>query len=503
MSIKPRAPTDATEKDAAPTIVPRPPGEVLVLPAPPAGSSPHDPPVAGAPSLRRVTELSMPSGEVRRIRKLRVTLVSQPDPKAETKSYSFAQDEVRVGSSPAMDVVLTDPKVSRDHLAVRLSEEGFVVTDRGSKNGTFVGTMRLRQVVVSDALTLRLGDTVLRLEPLAEHVEHEISHTSRFGRMLGESPPMREMFAVLEKVAQSELTVLVEGETGTGKELAAEGLHEASGRSGPFVTLNCGAIPRELIESELMGHVAGAFTGAVRDRPGAFVAADGGTLFLDEVGELPIDMQAKALRVLERHEVKPVGSDRSRTVDVRVVAATNRSLAREVEAGTFRQDLYYRLAVVVVKIPPLRTRMQDLPLLVAHIQEELGRRRAASGLPPLAPLDPNALAMLKRYDFPGNVRELRNLVERWNVLGTSVGPGEPTVRSSTGEHRASADEALLTLPYHEAKEAWVERFERAYVSAALERCEGNVSHAARDAGVDRRHLQRLMSRYGIKGPKGG
>jgi transcriptional regulator with GAF, ATPase, and Fis domain len=311
------------------------------------------------------------------------------------------------------------------------------------------------------------------------------------------------MFAVLEKVAASDLTVLIEGETGTGKELAAEGLHNSSNRPGAFVTLNCGAIPRELIESELMGHVRGAFTGAVSDRPGAVVSATGGTLFLDEVGELPLDMQAKLLRVLERREVKAVGSDHTVPVDVRVVAATNRNLAHESESGMFRQDLYFRLAVVVVRIPPLRTRLDDLGLLVDHIQGELNRRRLATGQPAHPPLGETALAMLRRYDFPGNVRELRNVVERWSVLGAHDAPGSPAVHSGVTAQGASAgstpvDNTLLALPYHEAKEVWIERFERAYVSKALDRAGGNVSQAAREANVDRRHLQRLMNRYDIR-----
>ncbi len=416
---------------------------------------------------------------------------------------------------------LADPSVSREHIAVRLGPHGFAVTDCGSTNGTFVGDLRVERASLTGDTTVRLGKSAVRLEGLAETVEQEISPRASFGRMIGISPAMRETFALLEKVAASDLTVLVEGETGTGKELAAEGLHEASRRPGAFIAVNCGAIPRELLESELFGHEKGSFTGAVRERAGAFVAADGGTIFLDEVGELPLDMQAKLLRALERREVKAVGSDRSRSVDVRVVAATNRSLAREVTAGRFRQDLYYRLAVVIVRIPPLRTRLEDLRLLVDHVQDELARRRTAAGLPPYARLDEASIAMLSRYDFPGNVRELRNIVERWAVLGTASAPGDPSAmpgistkpseaadgggsgggRGADGGEGAGSgglDTSLLRLPYHEAKEAWVERFERAYVEAILGQSGGNVSKAAREAGVDRRHLQRLMARFGLK-----
>ncbi|MBK9260394.1 MAG: sigma 54-interacting transcriptional regulator [Polyangiaceae bacterium] len=451
---------------------------------------------------------------LRRIRKLHVVVVDAPDPRDVGLTRTFAQDEVRLGSSPDVDVTLRDTAVSREHIAVRLGPHGFSLTDIGSTNGTYVGDLRVERVSFGDDILVRLGNSVVRLEPLAETVEQEISPRARFGRMLGRSPTMRETFALLERVASTDLTVLLEGETGTGKELAAEGLHESSGRTGAFITVNCGAIPRELLESELFGHEKGAFTGAVRERQGAFVAADRGTLFLDEIGELPLDMQAKLLRALERREVKAVGSDRSRSVDVRIVAATNRSLLREVEAQRFRQDLYYRLAVVVVRVPPLRTRLEDLRLLVDHVQDELARRRAATGLPPFARLDETAFAMLARYDFPGNVRELRNIVERWAVLGPFAAPGEPAViprgdervpveppqpESMSRETSSSGvDAPLLKLPYHEAKEAWNERFERAYVEAILSQSGGNVSRAAREAGVDRRHLQRLMARFGIK-----
>jgi transcriptional regulator with GAF, ATPase, and Fis domain len=446
---------------------------------------------------------------VRRIRKLRITVLAAPDAKDKGKTFAFAQDEVRIGSGPDADVPIEDAAISREHLAIRLVHDGFLVEDKASTNGTFIGDLSIKSAVVSTETVVRIGKSTLKLSPLAETVEQELSPRARFGRMLGASASMRETFALLEKVSASDLTVLIEGETGTGKELAAEGVHEGSGRAGELVAVNCGAIPRELLESELFGHEKGAFTGAVRERTGAFLAADKGTLFLDEVGELPLDMQAKILRALERREVKPVGADRSIAVDVRVVAATNRSLAKEVTAGRFRQDLYYRLAVVTVKIPPLRTRLDDLPLLCDGIQEELERRRKAAGLPPPAHLDETAMQMLRRYDFPGNVRELRNIVERWAVLGTSVPPGEtspigapPSQRTSVPQAPGTLDAAIFELPYHEAKDAYIERFDRAFTEEVLKKSGGNVSKAARDAGVDRRHLQRLMARFGIRGKDG-
>lgn len=445
--------------------------------------------------------------EVQRVEKAKLTVVESPDAAKIGHSFTFAREEIRVGQNPELKLSLNDRSVSREHLSIRGGERGWLLTDQGSTNGTFVGELRIDRIEIHTSTVVRVGKTVLRIEPAGEHVDHVLSTHTRFGRLLGRSAAMREMFATLEKVAASDLTVLIEGETGTGKELAAEGLHQASGRAGPFVTLNCGAIPRELIEAELLGHVRGAFTGAVSDRPGAFVSANGGTLLLDEVGELPVDMQAKLLRVLERREVKAVGSDRTVPVDVRVVAATNRNLAHDAEQSQFRQDLYFRLAVVVVRMPPLRTRLEDLPLLVEHIQGELNRRRAATGQAAHPPLGETALAMLRRYEFPGNVRELRNIVERWIVLGAHEAPRDPAAPAGVPQPAAAAtgalgsqgvDAALLSLPYHEAKDGWIERFERAYVESALARATGNVSQAAREAQVDRRHLQRLMTRYDIK-----
>jgi transcriptional regulator with GAF, ATPase, and Fis domain len=469
----------------------------------------HKPgPVAGSPSSGpRGTQMMPMRREIRRIEKLKITIGDTPDQAQRGASFTFALDEVRIGAQPGLDITVKDPAMSREHLAIRNTDQGLLLTDLGSTNGTYIGDIRIERVCVQGGVTFRIGKTTLVLETLGEVEEKEMSAADRFGRMVGRSPSMREMFAVLEKVAPSDLTVLIEGETGTGKELAAEGLHTHSDRPGPFITLNCGAIPHNLIESELMGHVKGAFTGAVSDRPGAFIAANGGTVFLDEVGELPLDLQAKLLRVLEHREVKPVGSDSTVNVDVRVIAATNRNLAVESEKGAFRQDLYFRLAVVVVRIPPLRTRQDDIPMLVEHVEAELNRRRQAAGQSTNPPLGDTALAMLQRYDFPGNVRELRNIVERWVVLGPTSSPGNPAVRSGVtnqgaGEGRAGdegqVEDSLLKLAYHEAKDAWLERFEVAYVQHALDEASGNVSRAARDAGVDRRHLQRLMSRYDIK-----
>jgi len=431
----------------------------------------------------------------RRLQKVRVTVLDGPDRGAQ---FEGAQDEIRLGGADDNDLQVRDPSVSRRHVALRITADGLRVVDLGSTNGIFLGPTRVYDAVLEGPSELMLGSTRVRVEPLRETVEKDISAGVRFGRLVGTSPSMREVFAVLERIAASELTVLVEGETGTGKELVADALHRHSPRAGaPFIAVDCGAIPRDLIESELFGHEKGAFTGAIRHRQGAFVAADSGTLFLDEVAELPLDLQAKLLRVLETREVRAVGADKLVACDVRVVAATNRNLPREVKEGRFRQDLYYRLAAVVVKLPPLRSRLEDVPLLVETILEDINRRRGAQGLAPYQPLDRRAMDLLAHYDFPGNVRELRNLVERFAVLGPdpsalSQGHSLPDARTA-GVHEIRTD-----LPFHDAKEIWTEIFEKTYLTQLLATHSNNVSAAARTSGIDRRHLQRLMVKHDLR-----
>ncbi len=447
--------------------------------------------------MRGATEVIARGGRVvgRRVREVRVTVVGGPD---RTTTVTIARDAFVIGTDETCDLVLTDPSVSRRHLEIGLHESGTRIRDLGSTNGSLLGAVRLGEVIVGETVRITLGDTAIEIEPLATTIETEASDRPRFGRLVSVSVAMREAFAALEKAAASELPVLVTGETGTGKELAAEGLHEASPRAGgPFVAVDCGAIPSGLVESELFGHVKGAFTGAVRDRKGALPGASGGTIFLDEIGELPLDLQPKLLRALEKKEVRPVGAEGTVAVDVRIVAATNRDLVREVAAGRFRQDLYYRLAVVTVRLPPLRARPEDVAVLVRLFLAEIDRRRAAEGKAPLGVLPAEALEALVRHDWPGNVRELRNVVERWAVLGGAVEPPSETARAD-----GTPDAGLLALPLHDARDRLARDFERRYLAALLERTGGNVSAAAREAGVDRRYMQRLLSKHGLRGEDG-
>jgi hypothetical protein len=310
-----------------------------------------------------------------RIRRCRLTVVAGPDTGL---AGEFEANVIRVGARRGADLVLTDGKVSRTHFEIRLDARGYRLRDLESTNGTYVGGLRVNDVYVQPGASIYVGDSRLRFDPLDDSVEVALSRADRFGGLVGRSLVMRELFARLAAVAPTDATVLVTGETGTGKELVAEAIHEHSARKGgPFVVLDCGAIPPNLMESETFGHERGAFTGATAVHAGAFERANGGTLFLDEIGELPLEMQPKLLRALERREIRRVGGARVMQVNIRVVAATNRDLAVEVNKGRFREDLYYRLAVAHLAVPPLRERREDIPLLVEHILASLpeGRER--------------------------------------------------------------------------------------------------------------------------------
>jgi two-component system, NtrC family, response regulator GlrR len=320
---------------------------------------------------------------------------------------------------------------------------------------------------------------------------------ARFGRMVGASSPMLALFAILKRAAASDATVLIDGETGTGKEVSAQAIHDGSARRDrPFVVVDCGAIPAPLLESELFGYERGAFTGAVTARTGAFEAADGGTIFLDEIGELSLDLQPKILRALEGRKVKRVGSNEYLPVNVRVIAATNRNLREEVAARRFRSDLYYRLAVLHIKLPALRERKSDLPVLVAEVIEQLGLTgsEVASEL-----CRPEFIEQLRYYDWPGNVRQLRNYLERRIALGAAIAP--PGSETPLPPHNHDSDDNQLVdieKPLKLAREEWVHVFESRYLDALLRRHANNVTAAARAAGVNRVHFHRLLRKYGLR-----
>jgi transcriptional regulator with PAS, ATPase and Fis domain len=422
----------------------------------------------------------------------RLRLIAAKGP-CKGQQAEFAQESVRIGSDPANDLVLDDDSISARHAELHVGPDGLRVCDLGSTNGTFIDGVRVREGWLGPGSVLFMGETTLLVEVAGEQ-KVALSARVNFGRMLGRSPSMRAIFAVLEKVAATDKTLLLEGETGTGKDVCANAVHEESPRKdGPFVVFDCGAAAPTLVESELFGHAKGAFTGAAEARAGAFERAIGGTLFLDEVGELPLELQPKLLRALEEKAVRRLGDGKRVPVDVRVIAATNRSLKAEVEQARFRRDLYFRLNVIALTLPPLRARLDDLPILCrAILDEEPGPERT---------LAPATLAMLGAYDWPGNVRELRNVLSRAAAFSSgAIEPGHlPAFESGSAEPSGTGVESLVHLAYHVAKDRCLEGFEKSYVQAVLHRAQGNVSKAAEASLIPRQTLHRLMAKHGVKG----
>jgi transcriptional regulator with GAF, ATPase, and Fis domain len=430
---------------------------------------------------------SRPLHQVVNYSKVRLSVSQGPD--AGT-AREIVNRTLRVGSASDNDLALTDNSVSRHHCAIEPVSSGVRIRDEGSTNGIFMGNVRVFDAVVNGPVQLRLGDTVLDIQPLGETVAREQLSSDRFHGLLGRSSRMRELFADLARLAPTDMTVLIEGETGSGKELVAESLHVESERaSGPFVVFDCSAVAATLAESELFGHERGAFTGAVASRPGVFEQADGGTIFLDELGELPKDLQPKLLRVLERREVRRLGSQRTIPVDIRLVAATNRNLAAEVQRGNFREDLYFRLSTGVVRVPPLRDRMEDLPLLVEHFLQRQKPSRGVSEIPAAV------WELFNGHRWPGNVRELGNAVQRFVVTPERVLPAEMSPTPWVG---ATVGAAGPVPPLRVARRDASEAFERAYLASVLKRSQGNVTRAAAMAEVSRQMVQKLMRKHGAE-----
>ena len=400
--------------------------------------------------------------------------------------------KARVGSGSGAHLQIADRAVSRLHCEIEVSGDTVILRDLGSRNGTFVGEARVRDADVQIGAVVRVGGSAFRVELGEEPSFVTISPRSSFGEVVGGSVEMRQAYAVLERVASTASTVLVQGETGTGKDVVARAIHSESPRSkGPLVPVDCGAIPETLFESELFGHVRGAFTGAVGNRVGAFEEANGGTLFLDEIGEMPLSLQAKLLRAIESRSIRPVGAPKEVPVDVRIVCATNRKLAQMVNEGTFREDLYYRLAVVEVALPPLRARRDDIPAIAQQLHAKLTGRTT--------PLPDSFVASLVTRPWPGNVRELRNYIERAVALGMTEPSSAPAPLPAPAQALPSGVDAIvpLHLPLKEARLAWTSAFESIYVRAMLQKTGGNVTRAADLAGVNRRFLQRLVARLGL------
>jgi len=415
--------------------------------------------------------------------KTRLEVVTGPD---KGLTLEIVGTSARIGTALDNDLVLTDATVSRRHCEVVPTSNGVHIRDEGSTNGVVIGAFVVRDATFVGPMQIELGDTKIAITPLSETVDKEQLDIDRFGDLLGKSPRMQEVFADLERIAPTELSLLVEGETGTGKELVAESVHRASLRAdGPFITFDCSSVAPTLAESELFGHERGAFTGAVSTRIGVFEQANGGTIFLDELGELPKDLQPKLLRVLEKREVRRIGGTKLIPIDVRLISATNRNLRAEVQRGNFREDLYFRVAGAWTQVPPLRERMGDLELLVQSF--------LASAHPPrtLDEVPAHIWEMFRSYRWPGNVRELRNAVQRMLVT-----PDRVLEQDAAQGHFPIAAPAEV-VPLRTARREAADTFERDYLKGLLARADGNITRAAAMAEVSRQIIHGLISKHGL------
>jgi two-component system, NtrC family, response regulator HydG len=424
------------------------------------------------------------------------TVMEGPDKGTRFSLDGTAASRVLVGQSPACDVRLTDREVSRRHVALELVAGGVRLRDLGSTNGTWVDRVKATEVELRGDERVRLGATVLHVVRTSTSLGAPPPRSESFGRVVGASLPMRRLYPVCQRLAASDVPTILEGETGTGKEVLAESLHETGPRaSGPFVVFDCTAVPPSLVESELFGHERGAFTGAVGARKGVFEQAQRGTILIDEIGDLDLSLQPKLLRAIERQEIRRVGGDHWIHVDARVLAATRRDLDHEVLAGRFRDDLFHRLAVGRIELPPLRDRHGDISLLAHRFWRELGGEECA--------LPHALLARWEDYAWPGNVRELRNAVARRLALGELAeldATGATTTEERSKDTSLQADrtedlvERVLALPYTQARDALMEEFELRYVSRVLALHGGDVASAAAASGIGLRYFQKLKAR---------
>ncbi len=427
------------------------------------------------------------------VRSLRVAVVSGPD--AGT-TRDAPHEKLTVGTADGNDLVLSDPTVSRFHVELTRGTDGVHVRDLGSTNRVVVGAVRLDQGVVAPGTVLQLGSTEIRVDDGAS-VTLDAVQTDNLAGVRGRSASMRRLMARLQKAAGNTTSVLLMGESGTGKERIAHAIHQLSPRAnGPFVTVDCASLSPTLVSSELFGHERGAFTGAQQRHKGAFERADHGTLFLDEIGELPQELQPALLGALERRRIRRLGSETEVAFDTRVICATHRDLRAEVNSGRFRLDLFYRIAVVVLEIPALRERADDIPLLVEHFLREAGHAGPISALIP-----PASLQALTTHPWPGNVRELRNVIEAAVAMGEAPlldATATPARPEAPHGDAATSPAGILGLPYKDARAQVLAEFERGYLRHIVDRAGGNVSRAARDAQIDRTHLIELLRKHGIR-----
>lgn len=451
-------------------------------------------------SNTQLLKMDETQGEIISLRKCQLIAVEGDD---KGKKYNLSKNVTTMGKKEDNDIVFSDKTVSRNHAEIEYKADSFLLKDLDSTNGTYVNGTRVKGAYLLPGDHVKIGRTVLEFAAFDEKVRIEPSEKEEFGKMVGKSLKMRQIFTILERIAPTLATVIIEGDTGTGKDLVAQAIHEHSPRKNrPFVVFDCSAVAPNLIESELFGHEKGSFTGAIKSRRGAFETATGGTIFLDEIGELSLDLQPKLLRALEQREIKRVGSNTPVRIDVRVVCATNKNLKKEIAEGRFREDLYYRLSVVKIHLPSLAERPEDLEKLIERFLTTGKFNYLPNGKLKVTKVDDDAIKMLKRYAWPGNVRELLNVIER----AASFAEGEVLSKShldfvfSEMEQQEEYTERLMPssdLPFKEAKQKILEVFEKEYLLQLLEKNNHNISAAAREAKIDRKHIRNLLKKYGI------
>lgn len=421
------------------------------------------------------------------------------------QKIDLTRERITIGKKEDSDLPVIDRTVSRQHVEILREQDSFLLRDLGSTNGTFINETKVREAYLVPGDVIRIGNSRIEFIAFDEKVQIEPSENTIFGRVVGHSRKMRQIFGLLQRISPTDATVVIEGETGTGKEMVARSIHDNSLRKDKsFAVFDCSAVAENLIESELFGHLKGSFTGAIATRKGAFEEAQGGTIFLDEIGELSLDLQPKLLRALEQRQVKKVGSNETTNIDVRVICATNRNLRKEVVDGSFREDLYYRLSVVKIYLPALRERPDDVSSLTEYFLQNGKFNQLPDGALKITRVEDDALKMLTRYQWPGNVRELFNVLERVTPLvnGDSIKGGDLAYvfqelereEDDVTEKIADVD---LGLPFKDAKQRVIEDFERDYLAALLRRNNYNISKTAREAGIDRKHIRNLLKKYGI------
>ncbi|MFA7172829.1 MAG: sigma 54-interacting transcriptional regulator [Kiritimatiellia bacterium] len=433
-----------------------------------------------------------------RVRKTKLLIISGP---LQGREFFVNRDVFTIGSGTHNDLRIDDSTVSKCHCEIVVDESGYQIKDLRSTNGTQVQGVRVESAHLAPGSEIKIGKVRIIFCPLQDSSDIPLSRNEAFGQMLGRSVPMRRIFYLAETYSPTDATIMITGETGTGKEILAEEIHNhSSRRDKQFIVIDCAAISKELIESELFGHVKGSFTSANADRQGAFELADGGTVFLDEIGDLSPDLQPKLLRVVEKREIRRVGCNKVRKINVRIISATNRNLATEVNENRFREDLFYRLSVVHLELPALRHRRDDVPLLIKHFLTDLHGEGAVEQV---ADFD-RAMDILKRHEWPGNVRELRNLIEL--AFYSERRPVDLSAFLSLGHLRAGLSASVsepevnfdTDKPFKDAKSELIEDFERSYLKDLLERNKDNISRSAREAGIERAYLQRLVRKYGLR-----